>query len=315
VVDFWAFALHGVPTEEEVSRENEMERQVEQEAEGGDKIEEKEEGGGGEKQKKVGQEDEKQQKQQDGENGNDKGGEEMKPQKEEGEVKGDEKKTKNEGHEKQDETENKTEISTPELVEKENSKSEEETESSEQKQTPTKGWSSYIPSVPSVRGRMKKSPTGNETTPEPAVSKDKDQEKEMSSSGSWGSYIPSFRGGKKQAAADDSQKEQRTWSSYIPSGKGFSSYVPKDAISSIAAMHQRDPTKSVAEQVYDFSKTPVGAAGLSSELIYLYDILFSNIHQWQRGQDTVVRSTRHTQLITKVQQQSPPIILEWNFLA
>ena len=61
-------------------------------------------------------------------------------------------------------------------------------------------------------------------------------------------------------------KEQKTWASYLPSGKGFSAYsTAKSSISAFMAQHQRDPTKSIAEQLYDFSKTPVGAASLSGE--------------------------------------------------
>jgi len=61
-------------------------------------------------------------------------------------------------------------------------------------------------------------------------------------------------------------REQKTWASYFPSGKGFSAYsTAKSSISAFMAQHQRDPTKSIAEQLYDFSKTPVGAASLSGE--------------------------------------------------
>ncbi|KAK4962328.1 hypothetical protein LTR66_012697, partial [Elasticomyces elasticus] len=94
----------------------------------------------------------------------------------------------------------------------------------------------------------------------------------------WTAYLPSIRGGKgggseekaapeaekKEKAAPEAEKEKKTWSSYFPSGIGFSSYLPaKSTLSGFAASHYRDPSKSYAEQLADFSKTPVGAAGLS----------------------------------------------------
>lgn len=98
----------------------------------------------------------------------------------------------------------------------------------------------------------------------------------------WSSYLPSLRGsGKKQQPepqpsaaekqetdeADKAQqkKNSRTWGSYLSTGEGFTSYLPsKGAISAFAASHQRDTTKSYAEQLAEFSKTPVGAASLSA---------------------------------------------------
>ncbi|OCK76920.1 hypothetical protein K432DRAFT_445706 [Lepidopterella palustris CBS 459.81] len=106
----------------------------------------------------------------------------------------------------------------------------------------------------------------------------------------WASYLPSlpYRSNPatpkppKESAAEKSASEatSRKWSSYIPTGKGFSSYVPnvnmpnvqvpssKVVMSAFASSHYRDPNKSYAEQLYDFSKTPVGAGGLA-ELITL----------------------------------------------
>ncbi|GAB7347665.1 hypothetical protein MBLNU459_g4529t1 [Dothideomycetes sp. NU459] len=96
----------------------------------------------------------------------------------------------------------------------------------------------------------------------------------------WSSYLPSLgRGGGKTAAATDGEKKEnddkaekqlqkensRTWGSYLPSGQGYTSYLPsKGAISAFASSHHRDPNKSYAEQLADFSKTPVGAAGISA---------------------------------------------------
>ncbi|CAD0050237.1 unnamed protein product [Aureobasidium pullulans] len=106
---------------------------------------------------------------------------------------------------------------------------------------------------------------------------------------SWSSYLPSLRGRKQIAdgnAKDDSkaseQKEDtadstevldksqekensRRWGSYLLKGQGVTSYLPsKGAISAFAAQHARDPNKTYAEQLADFSRTPVGAASLSA---------------------------------------------------
>ncbi|EKG16856.1 protein of unknown function DUF1989, partial [Macrophomina phaseolina MS6] len=99
--------------------------------------------------------------------------------------------------------------------------------------------------------------------------------KSVQSSKSWGSYLPSIRSRAKaaydvdQKAGTDSKESKgntKTWSSYLPSGTSFTSYLPnsgKEALSAFAASHHRDPNKSYAEQLYEFSKTPVGAASLS----------------------------------------------------
>jgi hypothetical protein len=101
----------------------------------------------------------------------------------------------------------------------------------------------------------------------------------------WGSYLPSIpyrnKGAPKKpeeqkASAQDekTQNEANTkkWSSYLPTGKGFSSYVPnvqipdsKAAVSAFKSTHSRDPNKSYAEQLYDFSKTPVGAGTIAGK--------------------------------------------------
>jgi len=82
-------------------------------------------------------------------------------------------------------------------------------------------------------------------------------------------------GEKKPSAQDEkTQNEANTkkWSSYLPTGKGFSSYVPnvqipdsKSAISAFQSSHYRDPNKSYAEHLYDFSKTPVGAGTIAGK--------------------------------------------------
>jgi hypothetical protein len=116
----------------------------------------------------------------------------------------------------------------------------------------------------------------------------------------WGSYLPSIPYRKKSASkkaepekgpsADEekSQNEANTkaWSSYLPTGKGFSSYVPnvqmpdsKAAVSAFKSSHYRDPNKSYAEQLYDFSKTPVGAGTIAgkSQMTFFPRICWSQV--------------------------------------
>ncbi|KKY19257.1 putative aminomethyltransferase protein [Diplodia seriata] len=113
-------------------------------------------------------------------------------------------------------------------------------------------------------------------TPSETTEDDYADAKSVQSSRSWGSYLPSIRSRARAASGKDSKSgaddkldkaNQRTWLSYLPSGTSFTSYLPsnsKDALSAFASSHHRDPTKSYAEQLYEFSKTPVGAASLSA---------------------------------------------------
>ncbi|KAH8726982.1 hypothetical protein GQ44DRAFT_678880 [Phaeosphaeriaceae sp. PMI808] len=101
----------------------------------------------------------------------------------------------------------------------------------------------------------------------------------------WGSYLPSIpyrnKGASKKSEEEkepstEDEKTQneantKAWSSYLPTGKGFSNYVPsmqlpdsKTAVSAFKSSHYRDPNKSYAEQLYDFSKTPVGAGTIAA---------------------------------------------------
>ncbi|RMZ72223.1 hypothetical protein GMOD_00007234 [Pyrenophora seminiperda CCB06] len=118
-----------------------------------------------------------------------------------------------------------------------------------------------------------------ETAKEPAASSSKQPNKRT-----WASYLPSIpycnKGGANKQEAEQKptpeqekrQNEENTkkWSSYLPTGKSFSSYVPnvevpnsKSVVSAFKASHYRDPNKSYAEQLYDFSKTPVGAGTMA----------------------------------------------------
>lgn len=104
----------------------------------------------------------------------------------------------------------------------------------------------------------------------------------------WASYLPSIpyrakgKGDKadkdgEQEPSPEEQKAQneaitKKWSSYIPTGKGFSNYIPnvevpskEGVVSAFKSSHNRDPNKSYAEQLYDFSKTPVGAGTIAGE--------------------------------------------------
>jgi hypothetical protein len=113
-----------------------------------------------------------------------------------------------------------------------------------------KSWTKYLPSV---RGRPKQPATTDDPQTLEASAKTAPAPRKT-----WASYLPSVPN-------KTGHDEPRSWASHIPSGHGFSSYIPKDALHAISEIHKRDPNKSVAEQLYDFSKTPAGAAGLSSK--------------------------------------------------
>jgi hypothetical protein len=136
----------------------------------------------------------------------------------------------------------------------------------------SRGWASYIPSVHGRGKKVEKAP-GEQSRVE------KTETTAKSASKGWGSYLPSVRGLKRPAKPQGSEnaEEEKTWGSYIPSGQGFSNYLPnKSAISSFASLHQIDSSKSVAEQLYDFSKTPVGAAGLSGKFFFCFYTEYSS---------------------------------------
>ncbi|CZT20731.1 uncharacterized protein RCC_06589 [Ramularia collo-cygni] len=96
---------------------------------------------------------------------------------------------------------------------------------------------------------------------------------------SWSGYLPSvpsvpslgFGKGKidgdAAASKDEQAKDSKTWSSYFAAGKGFSSYIPQqasDTVTQFAGYHARDNNKTYMQQLQDFSKTPVGAAGMAA---------------------------------------------------
>lgn len=117
---------------------------------------------------------------------------------------------------------------------------EQSAEGSGKKGTTSSSWTGYLPSVPSVPslgfGKSNKTDT-DETS---AATK---------------------------ASQDQQTKDSKTWSSYFAAGKGFSSYIPQqasDTVSQFAGYHARDNNKSYMAQLQDFSKTPVGAAGMAA---------------------------------------------------
>jgi hypothetical protein len=153
-----------------------------------------------------------------------------------------------------------------------NSQEKEVPSSTQKPETPSKGWASYIPSVRGL-GKQAEKPGADQEQSEATDTTPK------SASKGWGSYLPSVRGLRKSTKEKESKedKEERTWGSYIPSGQGYSNYLPnRSAISSFASLHQRDSSKSVAEQLYDFSKTPVGAAGLSGKVLLFPKLIVTN---------------------------------------
>ncbi|KAL6705874.1 hypothetical protein ACN47E_006334 [Coniothyrium glycines] len=120
----------------------------------------------------------------------------------------------------------------------------------------------------------------DETTTKSSEDKSKQPQKRT-----WASYLPAIpyrnknstsKTEEKQKPSAEEEKAQneantKKWSSYLPTGKSFSSYVPnvqlpdsKEAMSAFKASHYRDPNKSYAEQLYDFSKTPVGAGTIAA---------------------------------------------------
>ncbi|KAF2675492.1 hypothetical protein BT63DRAFT_475096 [Microthyrium microscopicum] len=229
VVDTWAFALHAPPTQEEWDEDNQDGNEIKEEDE---TAEENKEQSGDSSQVLV-------------------EAQTPTPPKEE------ENKSENAEDSKEGAEEKAEEPKTPVKEDAENKdEGAEGTEKNEGEQSPAeqtrRSWASYVPSI----RKQPEDGKPKEATPEKAPA---------SASKGWSSYIPSVpsvRGTKKPD--DGKPKEQKSWSSYLSAGQGFNSYLPNSgSISSFAALHQRDPTKSVAEQMYDFSKTPVGAAGIS----------------------------------------------------
>ncbi|PSK35868.1 hypothetical protein B9Z65_5683 [Elsinoe australis] len=103
----------------------------------------------------------------------------------------------------------------------------------------------------------------------------------------WSSYIPSLPIG---SAKSDSEKatvkqNSRSWGQYFSAGQGITNYIPnKSSFSSFAKSHYRDPNKPIVQQITDFSRTPVGAAGMSALSGSGYaSSLYAGYSAWQSG--------------------------------
>ena len=94
-----------------------------------------------------------------------------------------------------------------------------------------------------------------------------DNDPEPASKSGWSSYIPSVNllGSKSDGEKKEVEQNSKGWSQYLSAGQGFTSYIPtKESLSVFATSHYRDPNKPYIQQLSDFSKTPVGAAGVSA---------------------------------------------------
>jgi hypothetical protein len=245
VVSMWAFSL-GPPPEEGDDEEGESEKiddkKIQEEAE---ELKKNVEEGDGKEATSVGN-DEGQSKDEE------KGEESASKDEKDGEK---EKKATAQDIEKPKEDAEDPPEEAPDADKKEgdNEKSTEDSESSK-KQPAKRTWGSYLPSIP-YRNK------GNATKSDAEKKPDAKEEK----------------------AQNDANTQK--WSSYLPTGKGFSSYIPsvqipdsKGVTSAFKSSIERDPNKSYAEQLYEFSKTPVGAGTIAGKSHYTH---FARV-QWSQ---------------------------------
>ncbi|KAF2741438.1 hypothetical protein EJ04DRAFT_453899, partial [Polyplosphaeria fusca] len=163
-------------------------------------------------------------------------------------------------------------------------------------------------------------------TPENEKTTENTEEKKQAQKRTWASYLPTIPyrnkgAGSTQTDAEtqkaekaENEAQSKAWSSYLPTGKGFSTYIPnvqipdrESMISAFKQSHYRDLNKSYAEQLYDFSKTPVGAgtiavasgSGTASSLYAAYNA-YSQMNLRSAGQPPMeylslphTRSTTH----------------------
>ncbi|EMD90006.1 hypothetical protein COCHEDRAFT_1204633 [Bipolaris maydis C5] len=233
VVSMWAFTLGPPPEEGEGEELNEEE--VKKEAEEIKRVVEE-----GEKQEVETAKEDKEVK-----NESEEGKGEEKKESGEGESEEKKEEKKDGGKETQsseDSTSGSQDTQTPSEKASDTPENEKTTESTDSpsKQPAKRTWASYLPSIP-YRNKG-------------AANKQEAEQK------------PSAEQVKKQ-----NEENTKKWSSYLPTGKSFSSYVPnvevpdsKSVISAFKSSHYRDPNKSYAEQLYDFSKTPVGAGTMAA---------------------------------------------------
>ncbi|KAF2876880.1 hypothetical protein BDV95DRAFT_625014 [Massariosphaeria phaeospora] len=168
--------------------------------------------------------------------------------------------------------------------EKKEKKEKEDEKSKDKKKENKESTASAESKEPKSRADKAKESEEADDPPEQAPETEKSGEtKDDKKSGkrTWASYLPSIPYRAKEAQATESKPDPKAekaqneatskkWSSYLPTGKGFSSYVPnvqmpdsKGVVSAFQSSHYRDPNKSYAEQLYDFSKTPVGAGTIA----------------------------------------------------
>ena len=281
VVDTWAFALHAPPEDSDIQRDAEDEKD---DAEDAEKMQDE---GAGEKVKDAEEKEQSQEKtamdtppsaEEAEENQVQSAADDIKQTADKAEDKAEEvkdeavneaetaaeatKEKSAEGINKAQETTEQVKDKAGQATEKAGEKVEEATEIVDEKSAdataPKKsGWSAYIPSLP--RKRPAKIKDKSEAAP-PAAGADESMSK------SWSSYLGvGGGGGQKDGSSSNTNSQKKGWSAYIPSGQAFSSYIPSNEGLSLSAFTgDRDPTKSYAEQLLDFSKTPVGAAGLSA---------------------------------------------------
>ncbi|KAF2786682.1 hypothetical protein K505DRAFT_318035 [Melanomma pulvis-pyrius CBS 109.77] len=227
VVSTWAFSLHAPPEKEELEEDD-----VENKAE--ELKEETEEGKG--KEKAKAEKDIEKPKHDAKDVQNETGESSKNPETSPLEVV---KNTEHTSKETETTEESKDEVEDPPEQAPDTPENEKSTESTAEGKKPDKRtWSSYLPSIPY---RSKALSSNADPKPDPKTEK------------------------------AQNEATSRKWSSYLPTGKSFSSYVPnvqipdsKGVVSAFQASHYRDPNKSYAEQLYDFSKTPVGAGGIAA---------------------------------------------------
>lgn len=231
VVSMWAFTL-GAPPEDN-DEDGPSEEEIEKEAKNLQEAAEKEEGQGKKQQDKPAKEESGEQK--------------AESQTEEKEQP---RSDKEEGSKEEHEDPPEQAPETPD-----NEKATENTAESADtaaKQPSKRTWASYLPSIP-YRSKGK----GDKTeTAEPGAEQEPSPEEQQA----------------------QNEANTKKWSSYLPTGKGFSSYIPnvevpskEGVVSAFKSSHYRDPNKSYAEQLYDFSKTPVGAGTIAGKFKLLLD--------------------------------------------
>lgn len=228
VVSTWAFGLHAPPEEGDSDEVQEAEEEINEKTQ-----QMKEELNNGKEEKETKEEADNKADVTE-EEGKDEEKVEEKPE-DKKESASEKEETTNESEEAEDPPEQAPD--TPE-----NEKSTEQTQEKQEKQdkkTEKRTWSSYLPSIPYRNKGAPASQTENKTDPETEKAQN-------------------------EAAS-------KKWSSYLPTGQSFSSYVPnvqlpdsKGVVSAFQSSHHRDPNKSYAEQLYDFSKTPVGAGSIAA---------------------------------------------------